>query len=370
MASVPFVDLQLMHAGLRDALLADFAELLDSGAFSNGPAVSAFERAFADSCGTSTSVGVASGLDALRLGMLAVGLEPGDEAIVPANTFIATVEAISQAGARPILVDASEDDYNLDLAAAASAVTERTRFLVPVHLYGQLADMQSAVALAASHDLALVEDACQAHGATRDGLTAGAAGAVGAFSFYPAKNLGAFGDAGAAVTSDESLAGRIRVLREHGQRVKYEHEVEGYTSRLDTIQALVLLRKLPLLAGWNAARRDAARVYGERLAGVGDLVLPPVPAGSDPVWHLYPVRTRQRAALGEFLAARGIATGRHYPQPVHLSPAYAWLGYGRGAFPISEALGEELLSLPIFPGISEQQLDAVVEAVARFFDGG
>jgi dTDP-4-amino-4,6-dideoxygalactose transaminase len=368
--SVPFVDLQAMHAGLRDELLADFAELLDTAAFSNGPAVSTFERAFAAYCGTSSSVGVASGLDALRLGMLAAGLEPGDEAIVPANTFIATVEAISQAGARPVLVDASEDDYNLDLAAATSAVTARTRFLVPVHLYGQLADMRSAVELAVAHDLVLVEDACQAHGATRDGVAAGAAGAVGAFSFYPAKNLGAFGDAGAAVTSDEELAGRIRVLREHGQRVKYEHELEGYTSRLDTIQALVLLRKLPLLDGWNAARRDAARVYGERLAGLGDLVLPPVPAGSDPVWHLYPVRTARRAALGEFLAAHGIATGRHYPQPVHLSPAYAWLGYERGAFPISEALGEELLSLPMFPGISEEQLDTVVEAVARFFDGG
>jgi dTDP-4-amino-4,6-dideoxygalactose transaminase len=368
--SVPFVDLQLMHAGLRDELLADVADLIDTGAFSNGPAVAAFERAFAAYCGTATSVGVASGLDALRLGMLAARLEPGDEAIVPANTFIATVEAISQAGARPVLVDASESDYNLDLAGAAAAVGERTRFLVPVHLYGQLADMRAAVELAGQHDLVIVEDACQAHGATRDGLDAGRAGAVSAFSFYPAKNLGAFGDAGAAVTSDEELASRIRVLREHGQRVKYEHELEGYTSRLDTIQALVLLRKLPLLDDWNAQRRAAAQRYGEGLAGVGDLVLPPVPPGSEPVWHLYPVRTKRRAALGEFLAARGIATGRHYPQPVHLSPAYAWLGYERGAFPVSEALGEELLSLPIFPGISDEQLDAVVEAVSGFFRGG
>jgi dTDP-3-amino-3,4,6-trideoxy-alpha-D-glucose transaminase len=368
--SVPFVDLQLVHAGLREELLADFAELIDSGAFSNGPAVAEFERELAAYCGSSTSVGVASGLDALRLGLLAAGLEPGDEAIVPANTFIATVEAIAQAGARPVLVDASEADYNIDLSAAAAAVTARTRFLVPVHLYGQLADMRAALALAGSDDIVVIEDACQAHGATRDGLTAGATGAVGAFSFYPAKNLGAFGDAGAAVTSDEQLAGRIRVLREHGQRIKYEHEVEGYTSRLDTIQALVLLRKLPLLDGWNAARRAAARVYGERLSGIGDLVLPPVPVGSDPVWHLYPVRTGRRAALGEFLAARGIATGRHYPQPVHLSPAYAQLGYARGAFPVSEALGDELLSLPIFPGISDEQLDAVVDAISSFFRGG
>jgi dTDP-4-amino-4,6-dideoxygalactose transaminase len=366
---VPFVDLGLMHAGIRDAVLEDFAALIDTGAFANGPAVAEFERALAAYVGTDEAVGMASGLDALRLGMQAAGLEPGAEAIVPANTFIATVEAIAQAGARPVLVDATEADYELDLAAAAAAVGPRTRFLVPVHLYGQLADMRGVLALAAARELVVIEDACQAHGATRDGITAGAAGAVGAFSFYPGKNLGAFGDAGAATTSDPAIAAGMRILREHGQRVKYDHVVEGWTSRLDTIQALVLLRKLPLLDGWNRSRREAAALYADALADLGDLALPPVPAGSDPVWHLYPVRTARRAELQAFLAERGIATGRHYPQPIHLSPAYAHLGYARGAFPVSEALAEELLSLPIFPGMTEAQVAAVADAVAGFFAG-
>ena len=368
--TVPFVDLGLMHADLRAELLEAFGDLIDTGAFSNGPAVAEFERAFATYCGTPICVGVASGLDGLRLGMLAARLEPGDEAIVPANTFVATVEAVTQAGARPVLVDASESDYNIDVGAAAAAVGPRTRFVVPVHLYGQLADMRAIGAIARRNDLVVVEDACQAHGATRNGVAAGQAGSFGAFSFYPAKNLGAFGDAGAVVTSDDELAERVRVLREHGQRLKYEHELEGYTSRLDTIQALVLLRKLPLLDDWNAQRREAARYYNESLAGIGDLAVPPVASESEPVWHLYPIRTRQQARLGQYLSSRGIQTGRHYPQPVHLSPAFAWLGHARGDFPVTEALADELLSLPIYPGISEQQLATVVEAIGQFFRGG
>jgi dTDP-4-amino-4,6-dideoxygalactose transaminase len=264
-------------------------------------------------------------------------------------------------------VDVSERDYNLDVAAVAAAITPRTRFLLPVHLYGQLADVRALADIAARHDLQLLEDACQAHGAERDGVRAGAAGTAAAFSFYPGKNLGAMGDAGALVTDDAELAARVRALREHGQRAKYVHELEGYTARLDTLQALVLSRKLPLLDGWNEERRAAAAFYTAELAGVGDLVLPPVPDGSDPVWHLYVVRTAEPDRLAAALAERGVATGRHYPQPPHLSGAYAWLGHRRGEFPVTEALADELLSLPIFPGITEEQLHAVAAAVADAF---
>ena len=326
---VGFLELAHIHDGLKDEILGDIADLIDANAYSNGPAVAEFESAFAGYCGTAECVGLASGLDALRLALLAAGIERGDEVVIPANTFIASVEAVSQAGGQPVLVDATETDWNIDVDAAAAAVNARTRFLLPVDLYGQLADLRSLAELARAHDVLVVEDACQAHGATRDGIAAGNGGVAGAFSFYPGKNLGAMGDAGALVTNDPSLAHRLRVLREHGQSRKYHHEVEGYTSRLDTIQALVLLRKLPHLDGWNEERRAAARLYSEGLSGVGDLCLPPVPEGSSPVWHVYVLRTARPHDLAAFLHDRGIGTGRHYPEPVHLSPAYAGLEIGR-----------------------------------------
>lgn len=368
--TVPFVDLRASNEPVREELLAAVAELIDSSAFVNGPAVASFERAFAAYCGTADAVGLASGLDALRLALLAAGLRPGDEVIVPAHTFVATVEAVTQAGGRPVLADVSELEYGIDPAAAADAVTARTSFVLPVHLYGQLADMRALQGLAERHGLALVEDACQAHGAERDGVRAGAGGLAGAFSFYPAKNLGAIGDAGALATDDTELAATVRALREHGQSRKYRHDLEGYTARLDTIQALVLELKLRLLDGWNEERRAAARFLSEGLAAVGDLVLPAVAPGSEPVWHLYVVRTADPDALARFLGERSIATGRHYPDPVHLSPAYASLGYTSGAFPVAERLAREGLSLPIFPGISEAQLTAVVEGVRAYFSRG
>jgi dTDP-4-amino-4,6-dideoxygalactose transaminase len=315
-------------------------------------------------------VGVSSGLDALRLALLASGIAPGDEVILPANTFIATVEAVTQAGGRPILVDVSENDHNIDPAAVEAVLTARTRFLLPVHLYGQLAHMRALRALAERHGLLIVEDACQAHGSERDGLRAGRAGHAGAFSFYPTKNLGAMGDAGAVVTDDAGLAAHVRALREHGQRRKDHHDMPGYTARLDTLQALVLLRKLPCLVDWNEKRRAAARFYSDALAGVGDLVLPPCPRGSEPVWHLYVVRTAQPEALAASLRERGIGTRRHYPVPIHLPRAYAGLGHRRGDFPVAERLAREVLSLPMFPGITPAQLDAVVDGVAAFFGRG
>lgn len=367
---VPFVDLRHSNDPVRDEVLDAVSALIESGAFVNGPAVAEFEQAFAAYCGTSDCVGLASGLDALRLVLIAAGLGPGDEVIAPAHTFVATVEAVTQAGCTPVLADVSELDYTLDPAAAESAATERTAALLPVHLYGQMADVRALRALAESRGLRIVEDACQAHGAERDGVRAGSAGLAGAFSFYPAKNLGAMGDAGALATDDATLAATVRALREHGQRRKYEHHLEGWTARLDTIQAIVLERKLRLLDGWNEERRAAARALTEQLTGVGDLVLPQVAPGSAPVWHLYVVRTADPDDLADFLRERGIASGRHYPEPVHLTEAYASLGYSAGAFPVAERLAREGLSLPIFPGITDAQISAVVDAVAGYFRRG
>jgi dTDP-4-amino-4,6-dideoxygalactose transaminase len=366
---VPFLDLGPVHQGLKREVLDDLAALLDSGDFTNGPAVRAFEQAFAAYCGRRHCVGVANGTDALRLALLAAGTSRGDEVIVPANTFIATFEAVAQAGGVPVPVDVTESDYNLDPEAAEEALTERTAFILPVHLYGQLANMAPLERLAERAGARILEDACQAHGARRDGHRAGGGGIAAAFSFYPGKNLGAIGDAGAIVLDDPVLAAELRALREHGQHEKYRHAREGFTSRLDTVQALVLLRKLPLLDTWNGERRDAAAFYRHALAGVGDLRLPPVPPGSEPVWHLFAIRTAHRDELASFLRARGIGIGIHYPEPPHLSAAYAGLGYGPGDFPVTEALAGELLSLPMYPGISEAQLQTVAESVAAYFDG-
>jgi len=367
--AVPFLDLAPSHAPLKQQLLGEIGGLFDTGAFTNGPQVAAFEEAFAAYCGVEQCVGVASGLDALRLALLAGGLEPGDEVVVPAATFVATLEAVTQAGGVPVVADVSETDYCLDAAAAAAAIGDRTRVLMPVHLYGQLADMTALQGLSRRRGLDLVEDACQAHGAERDGVRAGAGGSAAAFSFYPGKNLGAAGDAGALVTNDAELAAAVRSLREHGQTAKYVHAREGWTARLDSIQALVLRRKLDHLDGWNEQRRSIARTYSEELGGVGDLAHPATPDGSDPVWHLYVIRTAAPEALADFLRERRIGTGRHYPEPVHLTEAYARLGYRSGEFPVAEALARECLSLPIFPGMSEAQVQAVVDGVRGFFDG-
>ena len=367
---VPLLDLGASHRELRRDLVTAFEELIDSGAFTNGPQVAELETAFARYCDVPYCVGLASGLDALRLALVALEPKPGEEAILPANTFVATAEAVVQAGLIPVLADASERDYNLDPDAAGAAVTPRTRVVVPVHLYGQMADMVRLLADARSRGLDVVEDACQAHGARRDGLVAGAAGRAGAFSFYPSKNLGAFGDAGALVTGDERLAARVRALREHGQTARHRHETVGYTARLDTVQAAVLLRKLALLPAWTVERRAIAGAYSQALDGVGDIRLPPLAPESEPAWHLYEIRTRRADRLAVFLDERGIQTGRHYPSPVHLTPAFAYLGHGPGAFPVSEALARELVSLPIYPGLGEDRLGAVVAAIQEFFDRG
>lgn len=365
--AVPFLDLGPSHLPLRGALIAGLEELLDSGAFINGPHVERFEAEFAAYCGAPLCVGLSSGLDALRLALQAAGIGPGDEVVAPAHTFIATIEAISQTGATPVLADVGGDDGNLDPAAAEAAVTPRTRALLAVHLYGQMADVERLGAVSRQHALDLLEDAAQAHGAERGGVRAGQAGRAAAFSFYPGKNLGALGDAGALVTADEQLAGSVRALREHGQRRKHEHEAIGWTARLDTIQALALSLKLPLLDGCNDERRTIAARYDDALAGVGDLVLPAPEAGSRPVWHVYAVRTADPEAIAAHLRARGVSTGRHYPRPVHLTEAYRHLGHVSGAFPEAEAWAREQLSLPVFPGMTDAQAEAVVDALRDYF---
>lgn len=367
--AVPFLDLAPSHAPIREALLAGVAALIDSGRFANGPAVAEFERAWAAYCGRRACVGVANGLDGLRLSLQALGIEPGDEVVVPAQTFVATWEAVVQAGGVPVPADIAEGDYCLDPDAAAAAIGRRTRFLMPVDLFGQVADTRALRALADRHGLALVEDACQAHGATRDGAAAGALADAAVFSHYPGKNLGAMGDAGTVVTDDDALDRRLRLLREHGQAEKYRHDAIGWTSRLDTLQALVLLHKLPLLDEWNEGRRRAAAAYHDALDGVGDIGLPPVAPGSEHVWHLFVVRTADPAGLAAHLAESGVGSGRHYPQPPHLTAAFRSLGHREGAFPVAERLARECLSLPIFPGITDEQVEGVVDAVASHFSG-
>jgi dTDP-4-amino-4,6-dideoxygalactose transaminase len=371
--NVPFLDLWRIHEPFAATLGEEFSSLIERGSFVNGAEVAAFEDAFAAYCGAEHCVGFSSGLDALRLALIAAGLgrgsEPGgQEVIVPAHTFIATVEAVTQAGARPVLVDVREDDFNLDAELAAAAVTEQTAAILPVHLYGQLVDVEAVGDLARRHGLTVIEDACQAHGATRAGVRAGTLGDAAAFSFYPGKNLGAMGDAGAVVCDDPELARSMRALREHGQREKYHHVVPGYTARIDTLQAIVLQRKLPYLDEWNEQRRTIAAAYSRDLDGVGDLMLPASAEGSEPVWHLYVVRTGNPEGLAEHLAARGIGTGRHYPEPIHLSAAYRSLGYGPGDFPVTERIAASVLSLPIFPGMTGEEVETVVEGVKEYFD--
>jgi dTDP-4-amino-4,6-dideoxygalactose transaminase len=366
---IPFLDLARTHAPLADGFAEELEALLESSAFVNGEQVRTFEAEFAAYCGTRAAVGVASGLDALRLALAACDVGAGGEVIVPAMTFVATWEAVSQVGAVPVPVDITDADYNVDLGAVEAAIGRRTVAILPVHLYGQMADMQGLLAISEGAGIPVIEDAAQAHGAMRDGRRAGDAGHAAAFSFYPGKNLGAIGDAGALTTNDEAVASRVRALREHGQSRKYHHDEIGWTARLDTIQAAVLSRKLAHLDDWNDERRAIASLYLDALSGVGDLSLPNVADGSSPVWHLFVIRTADPGGLADHLSKLGISTGRHYPQPPHLSGAYAFLGHCEGAFPVAEALGRECLSLPIFPAMTELEALRVADAVRSWFDG-
>jgi dTDP-3-amino-3,4,6-trideoxy-alpha-D-glucose transaminase len=359
---VPFVDLRAHHDRLRAELDAAVAEVGRRGDFIQGAAVAAFEREFAAFTGVRHAVGVGSGLAAIELALRAYGIGPGDEVITPANTFIATVLAILAVGATPKLVDADAATYTIDPALVAEAITPRTRAIVPVHLYGQVADMDAIAALASRHNLIVVEDAAQAHGARYKGRRAGTFGHAAAFSFYPSKNLGAWGDAGTIVTDDDAVADKLRLLRNYGQRKKYDHSIAGTNSRLDTIQAAVLGVKLPHLDAWNAERRHHAERYRSRLAG--KVSTPAAAPGCEHIYHLYVVELDRRDQVQERLRAAQIETGIHYPVPVHLQEACEPLGYHAGDFPVTERAARRVLSLPMYPELSDAQIDYVSETLA------
>ncbi|MCR2793556.1 DegT/DnrJ/EryC1/StrS family aminotransferase [Microbacterium sp. zg.Y625] len=361
--SVPFLDLAAQQAEIADEVMPVWQAQLTSAAFVGGPEVAAFESEYADYIGVRHVVGVSNGTDALELAYRAVGVRPGDEVIMPANTFIATAEAASRLGAVPVFVDVDDEHLLIDPGAVEAAITPRTRVIAPVHLFGQTAPMGLITALARRHDLAVVEDAAQAQGAGGSAGRAGALGQVAATSFYPGKNLGAAGDAGAVMTDDDDIAALVRNLGAHGSAVKYVHDHVGMNARLDAVQASVLRAKLRRLDGWNTARRAAARRYGELLGDVEGVRLPSVRAGNSDVWHLYVVRVAERARVMAQLGAAGIGTGIHYPTPVHLTEAYAYLGGRRGQFPVAEAAAERIMSLPMFPHLTADQQARVAEVL-------
>jgi dTDP-4-amino-4,6-dideoxygalactose transaminase len=363
---IPFLDLKAPHAELREELEAASRRVLESGWFIMGPECEAFEAEFAAYCGARHCVGVGNGLEALHLILRAMGVGPGDEVIVPSNTYIATWLAVSYAGATPVPVEPDGRTHNLDPARVEEAVTPRTKAIMPVHLYGQPADMDAIGEIAARKGLRVVEDAAQAHGALYKGRRAGSLADAAGFSFYPGKNLGALGDAGAVVTDDADLADRVRVLRNYGSRVKYEHESRGYNSRLDELQAALLRAKLPRLNEWNARRRRVAESYSQQLEGVAGLTLPVVPEWAEAVWHLFVVRTPERARLQAHLAEAGVGTLIHYPKPPHMQTAYADAGHGAGDFPVAERLSEQVLSLPMGPHLSDDSVEYVVSKLSSF----
>lgn len=345
---VRFLDLRAAYAELKAEIDAAITSALSSGYYVLGAEVEAFEREYAAYCGAAHCVGVANGLDALHLALRAMEVGPGDEVVVPSNTYIATWLAVSHCGATPVPVEPDERTHNLNPAGVEAAITPRTKVILPVHLYGQPADLDPILDIARRYGLKVLEDAAQAHGARYKGVRIGAHGNAVAWSFYPGKNLGAMGDAGAVTTDDADLADRVRVLRNYGSRAKYVNEVQGYNSRLDPIQAAVLRVKLARLDEWNTRRRLVAARYREGLAGAA-LQLPDVPDWADAAWHLYVVRTAHRDRVQAELRAAGVETLIHYPIPPHLQQAYAGLGYGVGDFPIAEKLAGEVLSLPIGP---------------------
>jgi dTDP-4-amino-4,6-dideoxygalactose transaminase len=386
---IPFLDLIKAHAELDSELVSVFQKVLKTASFVGGPMVEEFEREFAQFCGAAHCVGVASGTDAVRFALMAAGIGPGEIALTVPNTFIATGEGISQSGAEPRFVDVDERTYNMDPTKVSQyfesccTVNERlgvaidnktgkpVTALVPVHLYGQMADMDSLLEIAGKYRLTLIEDACQAHGAEyfskREGRwkKAGSMGRAAAFSFYPGKNLGACGEAGAVTTNDAEVAKQVRMLRDHGQIKKYHHDIQGYNGRLDSVQAGILSVKLKHLLRWNQSRREHARIYNELFRAATNIITPYEPSWSRTVYHLYVVQVEHREAIQSNLADQSIGTGIHYPIPLHLQKAYASLGYGAGDFPVSEKAAHRILSLPMFPGISTEDQSKVAQAVVQ-----
>lgn len=385
--NIPFLDLKVQYSQIEAEVKPILEDIMANGAFIGGPEVSAFESEFAAFCGRRYCVGLNSGTDALRFALMAAGVGPGDEVITVPHTFIATTEAISQTGATPVFVDIDPATCTMDPACLRDFVecfckvdqlthqlinpsTNRpVRAIIPVHLYGQTADMDPILEIAQKLHLAVIEDACQAHGALYKGRPAGCMGIAGCFSFYPGKNLGAFGDAGAVVTHDEKLAQTMRMLRDHGQSRKYYHDIEGYNGRLDAIQAAVLRRKLKRLEGWNRARRENAKLYDRLLQDISGVTVVREASPSQSVYHLYVILLDDRDGLQKYLTEKGVGTGLHYPVPLHLQKAYAHMGFKKGDFPISEKTAERLLSLPMYAELTKAQIEYVVVCIKKYMEG-
>lgn len=361
--SVPFLDLHAQFRSIKDEVESTIAEVVDSCAFAGGRYVAAFEESFAEYCGRKFAIGVGSGTEALWLCLLALDIGPEDEVITVPNTFIATAEAISYTGAGPVFVDVRPDTALMDPERLEAAISNNTRAVIPVHLYGQTAEMDAIRTIAERHGIVVIEDASQAHGARYNGVTAGAMSLAGCFSFYPGKNLGAYGEAGAVVTDDEGYAERIRKLRDHGQSEKYHHDLIGWNCRMDGIQGAILSVKLRHLDSWNEARRIHAERYRAALDVLGSTVRPlAIPATNEHVHHVYVVRAEDRTSVIRELQEAAVGYGIHYPIPLHLTNAYAHLGLGPDSFPRAESLATEVLSLPMYPELTPSQIDAVIEA--------
>jgi dTDP-4-amino-4,6-dideoxygalactose transaminase len=361
---IPLVDLSIQHREIEAEVREGFDRLMETGEFVLGPAVADFERQYAAYCGVDHCIGVANGTDALELGLRALGVGSEAEVILPANTFVASALAVVRAGARPVLVDCAESGTGMDFAGVAERVGARTRALMVVDLFGELAELEEFESFAADSDVVMIEDAAQAQGARRKGRSAGGFGELAGTSFYPGKNLGAYGDAGAVTTRSDEIADRVRRLRNYGSEVKYEHPEQGFNSRLDALQAVVLTAKLRRLSAWNSERRMAAGLYDEMLAPLEGVALPPGHRGEAHVWHIYAVRVADRDRVLAALHAAEIGAGIHYPNPIHRLGAFRFLGHGPGDFPRAEKAADEMISLPIFPGIRPEQQERVVAVLA------
>lgn len=365
--NVPFLDLKAQYKTIKDEISAAINEVIENTAFAGGPFVAKFENEFAKFCGTKHAIGVGNGTDALWASLVALGIGAGDEVITTPNTFIATAEAISLSGATPVFVDIDEKTHNMNPALIEAAITPKTKAILPVHLFGQPADMDPIMAIAEKHGLQVVEDACQAHGAEYKGKKAGSIGAAGCFSFYPGKNLGAYGEGGGIVTNDDALAAKIRMFRDHGQAKKYYHDIIGWNARLDGIQGAVLNVKLKYLNDWNEARRRHATDYTAGLSSIKGVVVPQEAEYAKHIYHIYALRVQDRDKFMAYLGEKGIACGIHYPIPLHLQNAYAFMQKGPGSFPVAEKCAAEYVSLPMFAELTDEQVAYVIEQIKEYY---
>jgi dTDP-4-amino-4,6-dideoxygalactose transaminase len=365
--NVPFLDLKAQYKSIKDEIHTAINEVMENTAFAGGPFVAKFEQEFAKFCNCKHAVGVGNGTDALWLSLIGLGVGRDAEVITVPNTFIATAEAISLTGATPVFVDVDEKTNNMNPALLEAAITKKTKAIIPVHLFGQSADMDPIMAIAQKHGLYVIEDACQAHGSEYKGKKTGAIGHAGCFSFYPGKNLGAYGEGGAVITNDDALAANMKMFRDHGQAKKYYHGIIGWNARLDGIQGAILNVKLKYLQSWNDARRKHAKDYASALSAVKEVIVPQEAAYARHVYHIYAIRVKERDKLMAYLTEKGIACGIHYPVPIHLQEAYSFLKKFKGSFPVAEKCAEQYLSLPMFAELSDEQVSHVVEQIKEYY---